>query len=134
MIRVTHDCGFECVRHDGLCLSVKDNVFSNGQKMQLWDCQWGSGQMFDWVDQGPYSMIRVSSHPQFCVVTDGDRTSHGTALQLWDCYQAGSGKLWSMGVWGSILKAYANIGVGTWGGEYNGAPVVLYNRGNLCLS
>eukprot|EP00929_Paragymnodinium_shiwhaense_P051932 TRINITY_DN26057_c0_g1_i1.p1 TRINITY_DN26057_c0_g1~~TRINITY_DN26057_c0_g1_i1.p1 ORF type:complete len:233 (-),score=47.34 TRINITY_DN26057_c0_g1_i1:180-878(-) len=135
-IRTVADCGGTYGGHGdfgpdlcpGLCLSVKDNIFSNGQKMQLESCHKWSRQLFDWIDMGDLgSMIRVSGHGSFCVVTDGDRTSVGTALELWDCNEAGSSKYWKADSWTVISMKESGKVPGIVEAEHTGAPVVLVN-------
>merc|ERR1712232_268300 len=65
------------------CMSVDNNVFQNGQKMQLWKCSDGSGQKFQFDSSS--SVLRPSEETQFCVVIDGNKNENGARIQLWEC-------------------------------------------------
>jgi len=67
------------------CMSVDDNAFRNGQKMQLWKCSGSSGQYFDYPPTQDYELIRVSASPKYCVVIDGNKNHDGASIQLWEC-------------------------------------------------
>merc|ERR1711988_2013816 len=47
------------------CMSVVDNVFQNGQKMQLWGCAGGSGQYFDYSvpHWGMPALLKAAASP-----------------------------------------------------------------------
>jgi len=69
------------------CMSVDDNSFKNGQKMQLWKCAGSTGQYFDY---SPFhhsfpALLKVAASPEFCVVIDGNKNQNGASIQLWKC-------------------------------------------------
>jgi len=66
-------------------MSVTDNVFQNGQKLQLWECAGGSGQYFDFNNNGGESLLKLSAAPEYCVVIDGNANVNGANIQLWQC-------------------------------------------------
>jgi len=67
---------------DSYCMSVDDNKFQNGQKMQLWTCAGGSGQYFR---HSQNLLLQVAASPEFCVVIDGNNNYNGARIQLWKC-------------------------------------------------
>jgi len=72
--------------HDSsFCMSVVDNEFQNGQKMQLWECAGGSGQHFDFNNNGENTLLKLSAAPEYCVVIDGNADVNGADIQLWHC-------------------------------------------------
>jgi len=68
------------------CLSVDKDVFKNGTKMHLWNCQGGSGQyfQFDTSSDSP-SMLHPSAATKYCVVINYNRDDNGEFAQLWEC-------------------------------------------------
>jgi hypothetical protein len=78
------------------CMSVVDNDFKNGQKMQLWECAGGSGQYFEFEgsNSGQASLLKLSAAPNYCVVIDGNADSNGASIQLWQCDPAVQAQQW----------------------------------------
>jgi len=62
-------------------MSVDDNTFRNGQKLQLWECSSSSGQNFDYSQR----LLKVAASPRYCVVIDGNHNYNGARIQLWEC-------------------------------------------------
>jgi hypothetical protein len=79
MLKWAHDTSY--------CMSVVDNVFRDGQKMQLWQCADGSGQRFEFdYDKGREgSLLRMAWALDYCVVIDGNKRDNGASIQLWSC-------------------------------------------------
>jgi len=67
------------------CLSVDNNVFGKGQKMQLWQCKAGMGQFFHYTPSEESTLLRSAAAPAFCVVVDGNSHHNGAKVQLWEC-------------------------------------------------
>jgi len=67
------------------CLSVDNNVFGKGQKMQLWQCKAGMGQFFHYTPSQETTLLRSAAAPAFCVVVDGNSDHNGAKVQLWEC-------------------------------------------------
>eukprot|EP00441_Pelagodinium_beii_P041023 CAMPEP_0197631388 /NCGR_PEP_ID=MMETSP1338-20131121/8560_1 /TAXON_ID=43686 ORGANISM="Pelagodinium beii, Strain RCC1491" /NCGR_SAMPLE_ID=MMETSP1338 /ASSEMBLY_ACC=CAM_ASM_000754 /LENGTH=187 /DNA_ID=CAMNT_0043202813 /DNA_START=53 /DNA_END=613 /DNA_ORIENTATION=- len=81
--------------NEDYCMSVADNNFQNGQKLQLWTCQESLGQRFTYDTYGEESgMIQVAGAPAFCVVISGDEDRNGAALQLWQCDRSNGAQYW----------------------------------------
>merc|ERR1711988_508855 len=89
------------------CMSVVDNVFQNGQKMQLWECAGGSGQYFDY---SPYhhsmpALLKVAEYPEYCVVINNNDNYDGAFIQLWECDDAVQAQQWYVDPSGKIVNA-----------------------------
>merc|ERR1711988_947843 len=89
------------------CMSVVDNVFQNGQKMQLWECAGGSGQYFDY---SPYhhsmpALLKVAEYPEYCVVINNNDNYDGAAIQLWECDGSVQAQQWYVDPSGKIVNA-----------------------------
>jgi len=69
------------------CMSVVDNTFRDGQKLQLWKCLNALGQhfQFDRSGGGSTMLLKAAAAPAFCVVIDANSNQNGAAIQLWRC-------------------------------------------------
>jgi len=67
-------------------MSVDNNRFHDGVRMQLWKCEDGSGQkfLFD-SNSGRPSLLRVAAHSEYCVVINWNKDKNGAFAQLWHC-------------------------------------------------
>ncbi|MBD8058681.1 ricin-type beta-trefoil lectin domain protein [Cellulomonas sp. JH27-2] len=69
----------------GLCLDNNAASTSNGNEVQIWDCNGSVAQKWTYVAAG--STLRVQGK---CLDIPGGATTDGTKLQLWDCNSTGS--------------------------------------------
>merc|ERR1712224_676037 len=98
-------------KHDSsYCMSVDDNSFRNGQKLQLWKCSGSKGQMFDYSQR----LIKVAASPNYCVVIDGNNNYNGARIQLWECDANNLAQQWtvdgsSIGTPNSLTSASLSI-------------------------
>lgn len=107
-------------RH-GKCLDVPAGQFTNGQKLQLWDCTAGSADQ-QWRVAG--NTIRTSGSQ--CLDLPSGRGWAGAPVQLWACDATN----WNQGfevVGGSIRKRNTNFCIDVVDGHYdNGAALQLW--------
>jgi len=78
------------------CMSVDNNHFRHGQRMQLWHCKGGSGQYFQFDNSNSPSLLRASAASQYCVVINGNKDQNGGSAfaQLWECDSHNQAQHW----------------------------------------
>ncbi|GAA1858057.1 ricin-type beta-trefoil lectin domain protein [Actinomadura bangladeshensis] len=74
----------------GKCLDDNAGSTANGTRVQLWDCNGGSAQVWWWGN----GMLRLGASDGKCVDVTGQGTSNGTLVELWDC-NGGTNQLWT---------------------------------------
>lgn len=72
----------------GRCLDIAGNGTSDGDKLQLWDCNGVGGQQ--WVPQADGSLKNPQSGR--CVDSPGAATANSTRLQIWECNNSSAQK------------------------------------------
>ncbi|MEL7123807.1 MAG: ricin-type beta-trefoil lectin domain protein [Bacteroidota bacterium] len=63
------------------CLDNDHNGYSNGNNIQLWDCNTTSAQK--WNFDGYF--IRLADYSKRCVDVKDSQTTNGTNIRIWDC-------------------------------------------------
>ncbi|MEE1805255.1 ricin-type beta-trefoil lectin domain protein, partial [Streptomyces sp. BE133] len=71
----------------GKCADAKDDSSANGTPVQLWDCNLGSAQLWNWSNG-------TLTHSGKCLDVTGQGTVNGTAAILWDC-NGGANQQWA---------------------------------------
>jgi len=67
------------------CLSVDNNEFRNGEKMQLWKCEGSIGQWFNVCGDESWNAITLDNDQRYCVVVNSNEDEDGAKIQLWEC-------------------------------------------------
>ncbi len=68
--------------HTNKCIDLDDGNTSNGNKIQIWDCQKNNDHQA-WILDG--EMIRLKKDLNKCLNLTGGSTSNGANIQIWDC-------------------------------------------------
>jgi hypothetical protein len=72
-------------------LDLKGGDTTNGNKLQLWDCNGMDNQK--WIfDPGMWKIV-YAGNPNKCVDVPGDNTKDGNGLWIWDC-SGGASQTW----------------------------------------
>jgi len=76
----TTPSGGSITNANGLCLDNNAANASNGNKVQIWDCNGSAAQKWTFVQAG--TTLHVQGK---CLDIPGGATANGTKLQIWDC-------------------------------------------------
>jgi hypothetical protein len=68
------------------CVDIPNANMTNGNKLQIWDCNGGKNQM--WYFDGLY--IRSGINDQKCLDVPGGDYTNGNKLDIWDCNGLGN--------------------------------------------
>jgi endo-1,4-beta-xylanase len=89
---------------NGKCLDADlNNIWSNGDRAQLWDCSGGANQQWAWGTgsqcSNPAEVVceLINQYSGKCL--DADSTgigNNGDTVQLWDCW-GGANQMWHIG-------------------------------------
>ncbi|GGP44110.1 RICIN domain-containing protein [Streptomyces abikoensis] len=71
-------------QNSGKCLEVENSDFSNGTRVQQWDCNGQSGALWRMVPSGGYA-FEIRSMYGKCLEVDNGRRDNGAPVQIWDC-------------------------------------------------
>jgi Ricin-type beta-trefoil lectin domain len=86
------DNGSNQIKIRGKCLDLSAGSESNGNKIQIWDCQNGNQNQRFFFD-GLY--LKLWKNPNKCIDSNGG-SSIGAKIQIWDC-NGTSGQRWVAG-------------------------------------
>lgn len=69
----------------GKCLDVTSGVATNGNLIQLWDCQQGQPNQQLILPSGGSGLVRWAANPNKCIDVQDGKANNGNPIQLWDC-------------------------------------------------
>jgi len=76
------------------CIDLKKGDASNGNKIQIWDCNWGSEPNQEWTyESGELGIKHTASEGEKCIDLPNSKTTNGWEVQLWDC-DGSAGQQW----------------------------------------
>jgi len=96
------------------CFDIPANDASNGKQLQIWDCNWGDAQHFQYNPSD--STIRPTKHSNMCMdgsIPKGGPAEVGSAVILWECW-GGDTQKWEM-VADTKAVGYVFIKPKSWG-------------------
>ncbi|WP_328462349.1 RICIN domain-containing protein [Streptomyces sp. NBC_00448] len=106
----------KCIDADG------GNVYFNGTKEQLWDCNGGVNQEFSLTDSGQLRTMGATD----CLDVYNDNTTPGTKVELWNC-DGGDAQKWTVKSDGTIVAQKSGLCLDATGAKTaDGAPLQLW--------
>lgn len=73
--------GKQITNSSGKCLDVPSSDFTNGNHLQLWDCNGTGAQQFSFSN----GVFTSKSNPGKCIDLAYSSSAPGTPIQIWDC-------------------------------------------------
>ncbi|SPL87991.1 Endo-1,4-beta-xylanase A precursor [[Actinomadura] parvosata subsp. kistnae] len=103
----------------GRCVDVPNNSTSDGQQVQLWDCNNGSNQQWSQTSAG-----ELKVYGSKCL--DAGGSGNGARIQIYACH-GGANQQWRVNSDGSIVGVQSNLCLDAIGqGTANGTGLQLY--------
>jgi hypothetical protein len=90
--------GDQSLRTLGKCVDVPGWNDANGTQPQLYDCNGGTNQQWEFWDDGT---VRPTFNTSKCLDLPGWETANGTPIQIYDC-DGGSNQQWTLGYDGTF--------------------------------
>lgn len=94
----------------GRCLDINDNTINNGTDAQLWDCNGGQNQVWQYNSTRKELVVYGNK----CLDAHGAGTTNGTRVVIWDC-TGGTNQQWNVNSDGTITNVNAGICLDAYG-------------------
>ncbi len=106
----------------GRCLDVPSAATANDTQLQIWDCNGGSNQQWNYL-----ANHELQVYGNKCLDVPGHATTAGTRVQIWDC-NGGANQQWTLNSDGTVVGAESGLCLDvTSGGTANGSPVEIWS-------
>jgi hypothetical protein len=94
------------------CLDVPNQATTNGTLLQIWDCNGGANQQWNYLSNG-----ELQVYGSKCLDVPGHATAAGTRVEIWDC-NGGVNQQWNLNSDGTVVGRESGlcldvIGAGT---------------------
>ncbi|MGW0706726.1 ricin-type beta-trefoil lectin domain protein [Streptomyces sp. NPDC002643] len=107
----------------GRCADINDNTITNGTDAQLWDCNGGQNQAWQY-DSTRKELVVYGNK---CLDAWDAGTSNGTRVVIWDCH-GGTNQQWNVGADGTFTNVNAGLCLDAYGAATaNGTKLVLWS-------
>jgi hypothetical protein len=118
----THGPGELVGTGSGRCVDTNGNVFADGTKEQIWDCNHAAGETWTYNSLGELTV----DNGQYCLDATGQGTANGTRIQLWRCL-GGANQEWTLSIKHTIVGIQSGkcLDVTSYG-TANGTPLQLW--------
>ncbi|MGW0845524.1 ricin-type beta-trefoil lectin domain protein [Streptomyces sp. NPDC002787] len=106
----------------GRCADINDNTIANGTDAQLWDCNGGQNQVWQYNSARKELVVYGNK----CLDAYNRGTTNGTRVVIWDC-TGGTNQQWNVNSDGTLTNVNAGLCLDAYGAATaNGTKLVLW--------
>ncbi len=103
------------------CLDVPSQSTANGTLLQIWDCNGGTNQQWNYLPNG-----ELQVYGSKCLDVPGHATTTGTRVEIWDC-NGGANQQWTLNSSGTVTGRESGLCLDVSGaGTANGTAVDIW--------
>ncbi|MFI5065562.1 MAG: ricin-type beta-trefoil lectin domain protein [Streptosporangiales bacterium] len=103
------------------CLDVPGQATANGTLLDIWDCNGGANQQWDYLSNG-----ELQVYGSKCLDVPGNATAAGTRVEIWDC-NGGTNQQWTLSSNGTVVGRESGLCLDVTGaGTANGTAVEIW--------